>query len=134
MLTVEENERVTRVGPNTPGGKYFRRFWWPMCLSTEWPERDGAPLRVRLLGEDLIAYRDTEGKVGLVDARKFTAVRQCHLCAGGKVGAHNSALRQALRTQHAMRVMVGSAGQSRDVNWVKLTDGVVLRRLRRLSG
>ena len=68
MLTVEENERVTRVGPNTPGGKYLRRFWWPMCLSTELPERDGAPLRVRLLGEDLIAYRDTEGKVGLVDA------------------------------------------------------------------
>jgi len=68
MLTVEENERVTRVGANTPAGKYFRRFWWPMCLSSELPERDGSPLRVRLLGEDLIAYRDTEGKVGLVDA------------------------------------------------------------------
>jgi phenylpropionate dioxygenase-like ring-hydroxylating dioxygenase large terminal subunit len=68
MLTVEENERVTRVGPSTPGGKYLRRFWWPMCLSSELPEQDGAPLRVRLLSEDLIAYRDTEGKVGLVDA------------------------------------------------------------------
>src|SRR3954469_18656924 len=68
MLTVEENERVTRVGPNTPAGKYFRRFWWPMCLSTELPERDGAPLRVRLLGEDLVAYRDTEDKIGLIEA------------------------------------------------------------------
>jgi phthalate 4,5-dioxygenase oxygenase subunit len=68
MLTVEENERATRVGPGTPGGKLFRRYWWPMCLSTELSERDGAPLRVRLLGEDLIAYRDTTGAVGLVDA------------------------------------------------------------------
>jgi phthalate 4,5-dioxygenase len=68
MLTVEENERVTRVGPGTPGGKLFRRYWWPMCLASELPEKDGAPLRARLLGEDLIAFRDTEGKVGLIDA------------------------------------------------------------------
>jgi phenylpropionate dioxygenase-like ring-hydroxylating dioxygenase large terminal subunit len=68
MLTVEENVRVTRIGPGTSCGNYFRRFWWPMCLSSELPEPDGSPLRVRLLGEDLIAYRGTDGKVGLVDA------------------------------------------------------------------
>ena len=68
MLTVEENERVTRVGPGTPAGKLFRRYWWPLCLSKELPEKDGAPLRIRLLGEDLIAFRDSEGKVGLIDA------------------------------------------------------------------
>jgi phthalate 4,5-dioxygenase oxygenase subunit len=68
MLTVEENERVTRVGPGTPLGKLFRRYWWPVCLSKELPEPDGAPIRVRLLGEDLIAFRDTENKIGLVDA------------------------------------------------------------------
>jgi phenylpropionate dioxygenase-like ring-hydroxylating dioxygenase large terminal subunit len=68
MLTVEENERVTRIGPGTPAGKLFRRYWWPMCLSSELPEPDGAPLRVRLLGEDLIAFRDTTGSVGLVEA------------------------------------------------------------------
>ena len=68
MLSVAENERITRVGPGTPGGNYLRRFWWPACLSKELPEKDGAPLRVRLLGEDLIAYRDTDGNVGLVDA------------------------------------------------------------------
>ena len=56
MLTVEENERLTRIGPGTSMGKYMRRFWWPLCLSTELPERDGAPLRVRILGEDLIAF------------------------------------------------------------------------------
>jgi phthalate 4,5-dioxygenase len=68
MLTVEENERVTRVGPGTPLGKLFRRYWWPVCLSKELPEPDGAPIRVRLLGENLIAFRDTESKVGLVDS------------------------------------------------------------------
>jgi phthalate 4,5-dioxygenase oxygenase subunit len=68
MLTVAENERVTRVGPGTPGGIFFRRYWLPACLSTELPENDGAPLRVRLLGENLIAFRDTDGNVGLVEA------------------------------------------------------------------
>jgi phenylpropionate dioxygenase-like ring-hydroxylating dioxygenase large terminal subunit len=68
MLTPEENERATRVSAGTPGGKMLRRYWWPLCLSSELPDADGAPLRVRILGEDLIAFRDTEGKVGLVDA------------------------------------------------------------------
>jgi len=68
MLTVAENERVTRVGPGTPGGIFFRRYWLPACLSTELPEHDGAPLRVRLLGENLVAFRDTDGNVGLVEA------------------------------------------------------------------
>ena len=68
MLKREDNERITRVGRGTPGGELFRRYWLPACLSEELPERDGAPLRVRLLGEDLIAYRDSDGEIGLVDA------------------------------------------------------------------
>jgi len=68
MLKHEDNERLVRVGKGTPGGELFRRYWMPACLSEELPERDGAPLRVRLLGEDLIAFRDTKGDVGLVDA------------------------------------------------------------------
>ena len=68
MLTVEENERVTRIGPGTPAGKMYRRYWWPVALSSELREKDGAPLRVRILGEDLIAYRDSNGDVGLMDA------------------------------------------------------------------
>ena len=61
MLSREENERLTRVGADTLG-KLLRRYWLPACLSSELPEPDGAPLRVRLLAEDLIAFRDTEGK------------------------------------------------------------------------
>ncbi|MDB5569364.1 MAG: phthalate 4,5-dioxygenase oxygenase subunit [Hyphomicrobiales bacterium] len=68
MLKPEDNEKLTRVGPGTPGGEMFRRYWQPALMSSELPERDGAPVRVRLLGEDLVAFRDTEGNVGLVDA------------------------------------------------------------------
>jgi phthalate 4,5-dioxygenase len=68
MLSQAENERLTRVGPDTPMGKLFRSYWNPALLSEQLPENDGAPVRVRLLGEDLIAFRDSEGKVGLVGA------------------------------------------------------------------
>jgi len=49
-------------------GKVFRRYWLPAVLSEEIPEPDGAPVRVRLLGEDLVAFRDSNGLVGLVEA------------------------------------------------------------------
>jgi phthalate 4,5-dioxygenase len=68
MLSRNDNERLVRVGSGTPAGELFRRYWQPACLSTELPEPDGAPIRVRLLGEDLIAFRDTSGRVGLVEA------------------------------------------------------------------
>jgi phthalate 4,5-dioxygenase len=68
MLKPGDNERICRVGPGTPMGELLRRYWQPALLSEELPETDGAPVRVRLLGEDLIAFRDSSGKVGLVDA------------------------------------------------------------------
>lgn len=67
-MKAEDNERLTRVGPGTPGGEMMRRYWQPILLAHELNEADGAPMRVRLLGEDLIAFRDSEGQVGLVDA------------------------------------------------------------------
>ncbi len=68
MTTVEENERFVRVGRGQPAGEMLRRYWLPALLSAEIAERDGAPVRVRLLAEDLIAFRDTNGRVGLVEA------------------------------------------------------------------
>jgi len=68
MLSREDNIRLTRVSRGTPMGELMRRYWQPALLSEELPEPDCAPIRVRLLGEDLIAFRDTTGKVGLVDA------------------------------------------------------------------
>ncbi len=67
MLSHEENELVTRVGPGTPMGQTMRRYWMPALLSSELPEPDGAPVRVRLLGEDLVAFRTSDGDVGLID-------------------------------------------------------------------
>lgn len=69
MLTTEENERLTRTGPGTPMGNLFRRFWVPALLSNEVSERDGEPVRFKLLGERLVAFRDSEGRIGLLDER-----------------------------------------------------------------
>src|SRR5271165_5518914 len=69
MLTSEENQRLTITNPGTPAGEYFRRYWLPALLSEEVAASDGPPVRVRLLGEDLLAFRDTEGRIGIVDER-----------------------------------------------------------------
>src|SRR6516165_5896362 len=66
MLSREENEYLCRVGPGTPMGTLLRRFWMPALIATELPEPDCPPIRLRLLGEDLIAFRDTAGRVGLI--------------------------------------------------------------------
>jgi phenylpropionate dioxygenase-like ring-hydroxylating dioxygenase large terminal subunit len=67
MLSREDNEKLTRIGPGTPMGSVFRHYWLPVLLSSELLP-DGAPVRVRLLGENLVAFRDTGGGVGLFDA------------------------------------------------------------------
>jgi phenylpropionate dioxygenase-like ring-hydroxylating dioxygenase large terminal subunit len=67
MLSREENERLTQTNYGTPAGEYFRRYWLPALLSSELRAPDCPPVRVRLLSEDLIAFRDTDGRVGLVD-------------------------------------------------------------------
>jgi phthalate 4,5-dioxygenase len=67
MLAHEENELVTRVGPGTPMGDTMRRYWMPALLAWELPEPDCPPVRVKLLGEDLLAFRDTSGRIGLLD-------------------------------------------------------------------
>ena len=66
MLSKEDNELLTRVGPGTPMGTVFRRYWIPALLSRELPEPGAPPVRVRLLGEDLVGFRDGKGKVGLI--------------------------------------------------------------------
>jgi phenylpropionate dioxygenase-like ring-hydroxylating dioxygenase large terminal subunit len=65
LLTREDNELLARVGPGTVMGNLFREYWHPFLLPNEL-EADGPPLRIRLLGEDLIAFRDTSGRVGLI--------------------------------------------------------------------
>ena len=80
MLSPEDNELVTRVGPGTPMGEVLRRYWIPALHTSELPERDCPPVRVQLLGEKLVGFRDTEGRIGLVD--EFCPHRRASLWFG----------------------------------------------------
>jgi phenylpropionate dioxygenase-like ring-hydroxylating dioxygenase large terminal subunit len=69
MLSRQDNELLTRTDRDTAMGAYFRRFWQPVLLSRELPEPDGAPRRVQVMGENLLAFRASDGRVGLVEPR-----------------------------------------------------------------
>src|SRR5271166_225710 len=64
MLSREDNELLCRVGPGTAMGDLMRQFWIPALPSAEFPEPDAPPKRMRLLGENLVMFRDTNGNVG----------------------------------------------------------------------
>src|SRR3984957_12122181 len=80
MMKPEDNELLVRVGPGTAMGNVFRRFWLPVMLISEVSESDGPPVRLRVLGEDLVAFRDSNGRVGLLDA--YCTHRRAHLFWG----------------------------------------------------
>ena len=67
MLSLNDNETLARTGRGTPMGDLIRRYWIPFRLSSDIPDSDGDPVRVKLAGEDLLAFRDTQGQVGLID-------------------------------------------------------------------
>lgn len=67
MLSHADNELLCRVGPGTAMGDVFRRFWNPVCLAEQVAEPNGDPLRVQVLGERLVAFRDTQGRLGLLE-------------------------------------------------------------------
>jgi phenylpropionate dioxygenase-like ring-hydroxylating dioxygenase large terminal subunit len=80
MLTREQNELLTQTGPGTRMGELFRRYWIPALLSEEVVGNDSDPVRVQLLGERLICFRDTEGRLGLID--EFCSHRTASLYFG----------------------------------------------------
>jgi phthalate 4,5-dioxygenase len=67
MLTPQENDLLCRVEGDAPMGGIMRRHWMPVCLSEEVAENDGTPVRTRVLGEDLVVFRDSEGRLGVLD-------------------------------------------------------------------
>src|ERR1700730_8871521 len=79
MLTREENELMTRVGPGTPGGDLLRRYWYPVAIAQELTSEQPTKF-VRLLGENLVLFRDKLGRVGLIGDR--CAHRGVSLCYG----------------------------------------------------
>ncbi|MBI3514561.1 MAG: Rieske 2Fe-2S domain-containing protein [Proteobacteria bacterium] len=80
MLSREDNELLTRVGAGTPMGDTLRLYWLPALIASEVAEPDGPPVRVRLLGEDLVAFRDSDGRIGLLD--EFCPHRRASLFFG----------------------------------------------------
>jgi phenylpropionate dioxygenase-like ring-hydroxylating dioxygenase large terminal subunit len=67
MMNRDDNLVACRVGPGTPMGSVLRSYWMPALLAADLPKPDCAPVRVRLLGEDLVAFRDSDGRVGFLD-------------------------------------------------------------------
>jgi phthalate 4,5-dioxygenase oxygenase subunit len=80
MLTREKNDLLCRVEGAAPMGQLMRRHWQPVCLFEEVSEPDGAPIRARLFGEDLVVFRDTNGRVGVMD--EFCPHRRASLVLG----------------------------------------------------
>ena len=79
-LRAQQNEFVTRTGPGTPMGEMFRRYWTPVLLAEELPANDCPPVRVKILSERLVAFRDSLGRYGLID--EFCAHRGVSLWFG----------------------------------------------------
>ena len=77
MISEKENQRLTRVGPGTPGGELMRRYWQPITGSDHLKKKKVVPIRI--LGEDLVLYQDLRGTIGLVD----------HICAHRRVDLAN---------------------------------------------
>ena len=80
MLTAQENDRLCRVEGEAPMGQMMRRHWIPALLSEQVAERDGTPVRVKLLGEELVAFRDTDGRLGMLG--EFCTHRKASLVFG----------------------------------------------------
>ena len=88
MLKADVNDLLTRTSPGTPMGDMFRRYWLPALLAEELPEPDSPPVRVKILSERLIAFRDSEGHYGLID--EFCPHRGASLWEGDVEGTEVS--------------------------------------------
>src|SRR5215471_9077028 len=77
LVSAEENKLLTSTGIGTPMGEVLRRYWWPVAVAADLKEK---PSFIRVLGEDLVLFRDRRGRVGLIEAR--CAHRRANLCLG----------------------------------------------------
>src|SRR4051812_49953426 len=84
MLTREENELLCRVEGDAPMGQLMRRHWIPALLTEEVAEPDSDPVPLRLLGEDLVAFRDSDGRIGIID--RYCPHRRAALLVGRNQG------------------------------------------------
>ena len=69
MFSQQDSELLVQTGPGTPMGDYFRRYWQPVALAREIALPDSAPIRIKVLGEELLAFRDTQGRAGVIEPK-----------------------------------------------------------------
>src|SRR3546814_1454663 len=107
-MTPQENQFLCQVGPSTPMGEVMRRYWLPFALSSDLPHADCDPIRVRHCGQDLVAFRDTDGKVGLLE--EYCMHRGVSLAVGRvedrglrcRPEEHKSELQSLMRSSNAV--------------------------------
>ena len=117
MLTREDNELLCRVEGERPMGQLMRRHWLPVCLSEEVAERDGAPVRARLLGEDLVVFRDTKGRLGVLGEHCLHRARVARLRPQrGMRPALPLPRLEVRRGRQRRRHAVGAAGRRRSAS------------------
>ena len=127
MLKREQNELLTRIGPGTAMGRMFRSYWLPALLEEELPENDYPPVRVELLGERLLALRDTSGRMGLIE--EFCAHRRTSLWFGrNEEGGIRCAYHGWKYDVTGQCVEVPSESESRFCQRVKLTSYPLIAR------
>ena len=120
MLTPEENERITGVGPGTPGGDLFRRYWHPVAAASELtPER---PLkRLKILGEELVLYRTEAGDYGLLGEHVWP-ILEVRLGQGARLEVqrlHTRSSRSASRSAcERPRPRIGAGAGHSPSSWV----------------
>ena len=102
LFSKEENEILTRTGPGTPMGKLLRRYWLPAIKSEEISVSGGDQLRLKLLGEDLIVFRSTDGRVGVLD--QFCPHRRANLFFARKLDFFSINYNNIVTTIHMWRI------------------------------
>jgi hypothetical protein len=98
MLSAEENDLLTRVEGDAPMGRIMRRHWIPVCLSEEVADADGTPVPARVLGEDLVVFRDSDGRLGVLDAHEQLRCAAVLMLALSRLGSRGIGAR---RKRHA---------------------------------
>ena len=107
---------LTRVGPGTPMGNLLRRYWIPALMSEQLPEAGGAPVRARLLGENLVAYRTNDGSIGLVE-------ENCPHRGASLAYARNEDCHLSIEPAHSNLQLIFITRKRRDATRLDMTAG-----------